>query len=316
VKFYGAKRGTVVGGFDELGRVRIRIPGFHDEADDDSLPWAEVAIPGLGQGQGRPPSPKEGATAVLLFEDGDPEKPLIVGTFPTRLDTIGSSKTEYVPGDAKRFVDGKVRDTSAGDHITTAGGNIRHITDKGTAELRGRRVVLDAAEGSIVKLATREEIEIFGRSDMSIGGPAEWLFGADFSLATGGGKMSISAALGLEILTSLGGVEVLSYLDDIRLKGVGGEVSMEVTDPTGFIDYANVTVTPFGGVEIFTLIPLNFIQIGRTSLTALFPVCTQNHLHVSPIGLPTSPAIPNPVALPPVLGPGGAFGISNVVLIE
>lgn len=80
-----------------LGRVQVRIPSLHKIVNskepyisDYDLPWAKPGImnsAGNDYGQYLPPVP--GTRVWVLFEDGDPDKPVYLGGVPT---LIGNTK--------------------------------------------------------------------------------------------------------------------------------------------------------------------------------------------------------------------------------
>ena len=93
-KFYGDQTrwfvGRVININDplEMGRVKVRIVGVHDNAEiaDGDLPWAQVVVPvteGGSSGLGATTGIKEQAQVFGLFLDGiHSQLPLIVGSMP------------------------------------------------------------------------------------------------------------------------------------------------------------------------------------------------------------------------------------------
>jgi hypothetical protein len=86
-KLYGVYRGRVEYINDplQLGRVRVRIPVFHATADQiktENLPWAYVVSAfGGGYDYGAKYIPPVGSTVYVMFEGGDMEFPLVIGTW-------------------------------------------------------------------------------------------------------------------------------------------------------------------------------------------------------------------------------------------
>lgn len=71
----------------KLGRVQVRILGIHPDdiqkVPTKSLPWAEVIVPNVHQGQmsgiGNSTVPLEGSWVWVFLENGDFNKPIVVG---------------------------------------------------------------------------------------------------------------------------------------------------------------------------------------------------------------------------------------------
>lgn len=85
----GFVRGTVENDCDPLsyGRVQVRIPYLHGVSIDDGLPterlpWAQVIYPGSsGWDFGKYDPPIIGTTVLIVFEMGDPYRPIILGNW-------------------------------------------------------------------------------------------------------------------------------------------------------------------------------------------------------------------------------------------
>jgi uncharacterized protein involved in type VI secretion and phage assembly len=73
----GVAIGTVVDANDPTGRsrVRIRVPAMPG-ADT----WALACVP---FGSAIPGRPRVGDTVVVAFENGDPDRPVVLGRVPT-----------------------------------------------------------------------------------------------------------------------------------------------------------------------------------------------------------------------------------------
>ncbi len=94
--FHGAYRGYVEYINDPLqvGRVKVRIPSIHgmpDQLETAGLPWAYM-VAGFGGGHdfGSKMIPPVGTTVFVMFEAGDRDFPLVLGTWD-------GNPSDYVP---------------------------------------------------------------------------------------------------------------------------------------------------------------------------------------------------------------------------
>lgn len=79
-KLYGIYRGRVESNVDpeQLGRVQVSVPAV---LADGSLAWAEPCVRFAGDKVGMFAIPPVRAGAWVQFVDGDPDAPVLVGTF-------------------------------------------------------------------------------------------------------------------------------------------------------------------------------------------------------------------------------------------
>jgi uncharacterized protein involved in type VI secretion and phage assembly len=73
-KVLGAQIGVVVNAFDPQGKGRAQVRVASVSGDVSS--WAPVCRP---FGGGTPAAPQIGASVVVVFENGDPDYPIILG---------------------------------------------------------------------------------------------------------------------------------------------------------------------------------------------------------------------------------------------
>jgi type VI secretion system secreted protein VgrG len=65
---------------DDMGRVRLRFPWDREgEADSARTPWVRVSQPTAGAGWGGHAIPRAGHEVLVDYQEGDPDKPVIVG---------------------------------------------------------------------------------------------------------------------------------------------------------------------------------------------------------------------------------------------
>lgn len=74
-KYFGPYRGEVVDNKDPTGtmRIKVRVPGMFGE---EASPWAMPCVP-----PGYRVIPREGSLVWIQFEQGEPDRPIWIGTF-------------------------------------------------------------------------------------------------------------------------------------------------------------------------------------------------------------------------------------------
>ena len=65
---------------DRLARVQVRLFSFDGIADQDAPAWARVAVPFAGGDRGAFLIPDVGDEVVVVFVNGDPRHPLVIGS--------------------------------------------------------------------------------------------------------------------------------------------------------------------------------------------------------------------------------------------
>lgn len=118
-RIFGIVVGTVTNNYSKEypGRVCVQIPQRDREAN--VLKWARIALPYAGKKWGTYIVPEIGDQVLLAFEDGNIEKPFVIGCVPTASSTfIASSADEY---NQKKC-------------ITTKNGNSIALVDAGEGE--------------------------------------------------------------------------------------------------------------------------------------------------------------------------------------
>lgn len=93
----GLCRAVVEDNFDPegLNRLRVRIPSLHGHPQthgdncipNDKLPWAEMSSFSAGPGRGTSIVPNKGDYVWITFEEGDRQKPVVLGCFYTSAPT-------------------------------------------------------------------------------------------------------------------------------------------------------------------------------------------------------------------------------------
>lgn len=81
-RIFGAVAGVVAENYSEQmpGRLCVNIPVRDEQANQ--LKWAKVAMPYMGRKWGHYFLPEKGDQVILVFEDGNIEKPYVIGCIP------------------------------------------------------------------------------------------------------------------------------------------------------------------------------------------------------------------------------------------
>ena len=89
-RIFGVMVGTVAKNYDKdmPGRVCVTIPVRDTEANE--LQWARVAMPSHGKGWGHYFQPEVGDQVLLAFEQGNIEKPYVIGCVPKESNSFGT----------------------------------------------------------------------------------------------------------------------------------------------------------------------------------------------------------------------------------
>ncbi|MBV9956816.1 MAG: phage baseplate assembly protein V [Acidobacteria bacterium] len=74
---------TDLGDPESLGRVRVKFPYLGDQLSD----WARLVTPMAGKGRGLFLRPEVGDEVLVAFELGDPQRPYILGSLWSQIDT-------------------------------------------------------------------------------------------------------------------------------------------------------------------------------------------------------------------------------------
>lgn len=161
----GALHGTYLGRVtsvadpEHLSRVQVRLVGTPDTiGDGDATLWARVSVPFAGDGRGAFLIPDVGDEVALVFINGDPRQPLVVGGVwngaarpPEQLGGGGDRVDRYTLTGRKGSRIAIVEETEgqATISLTTRGGQSVTVTQQD-----GGKVVLEAA-GNTVTLDTQ-----------------------------------------------------------------------------------------------------------------------------------------------------------------
>lgn len=174
-RIMGVMVGTVVNNYDMNmpGRVCVSIPVRDKEANE--LKWARVAMPSSGMNWGHYFLPEVGDQVLLVFDQGNIEKPYVIGC---------------VPKDMSIFLRKSVDMLNKNKRIVTKNGNSILFEDNVEGEGMTDRMVIETAK-------SMHSIEMNNAKNMIT---IKDLAGANqIEMKTGTGQMEIKAASKLTI---------------------------------------------------------------------------------------------------------------------
>lgn len=136
-RIYGTIVGIVAENYTQEmpGRLCVTVPVR--DADANRLKWAKVAMPYMGAGWGTYFLPEKGDQVLLVFEDGNIEKPYVIGCIPKDKDRFlkktadehnGIKQIQTRNGSRITFRDDENED-GARDKITIATAQDEHCID-------------------------------------------------------------------------------------------------------------------------------------------------------------------------------------------
>lgn len=201
---------------DDLGRIKIRFPWDRSGLTDDrSSAWVRVSQLMLG---GAMILPRVGWEVVVSFEQGDPDRPLVLGKVYTAEEqppaglpaaaADGSFATRSSPGGAGR--NGIVLGDSAGKQ----GFSVAAQKDMNTGVGANRTV----------EIGVNESIEVGGNAALSVGASATITVGGNQSMSFGDAlQVTVKGAQSVTV----GGSETLGSTKDY-VQHAGGATSLSV----------------------------------------------------------------------------------------
>lgn len=116
-RIYGVVVGIVAKNYEKSmpGRVCVTIPTRGEDKNGDIIKWARVAFPYMGKGWGQYFLPEVGDEVLLVFEQGNIEKPYVIGAIPR---DAGSEKSKVLTDSFDEKNTKKTITTKHGSHIT------------------------------------------------------------------------------------------------------------------------------------------------------------------------------------------------------
>jgi uncharacterized protein involved in type VI secretion and phage assembly len=184
------------------GRVKVRLPAL--SADIEST-WAPVVTPMAGPGRGLRLLPEEGETVVVAFEDGDIDRPFVLGAFWAGSDEPPEADD---PGNDLRL-------------LRSRSGHVVRLDDTAGAE---RIEIVDSSGDNTITIDTaNNEITVHAAGPVTIEAGGDLTLTAHGNLTLEGNKVDVSAKQDLTLsgssraeLTSKGPLAVRGSVVDIN----------------------------------------------------------------------------------------------------
>jgi len=150
----------------KMGRIRVQYLW----QEDGPAYWARMVTPHAGSGRGFMFMPEKGDEVVVGFEDGDPERPIIVGCLWNGVDQaprFDFAKDDITPNDVKRIVTKsgnrlQMVDTPGKESVTLSTPNsVKVLMAEASASPTGREtLVLQVDRGDIILNAPQGRIHL------------------------------------------------------------------------------------------------------------------------------------------------------------
>jgi Rhs element Vgr protein len=172
---------------ENLGRVKVKFPWLADQAESD---WARLAAPMAGSGRGFFFLPEINDEVVVAFEQGDFNRPFIVGVLWNGQDAPPLQASAAVGGDGK--VNKRIIKSRSGHTITlddSSGAEKIEIVDK----TGGNKIVIDSVPGKLT-VEMSGDVTVTG-TNISLEGKAKVELKAPQIDITASGKVKVSGPL-------------------------------------------------------------------------------------------------------------------------
>lgn len=157
-RIYGTQTAKVTGKpgeeiyTEEYGRIKVKFHWDPSESQDDTTScWIRVATLWAGQNWGTLFTPRVGQEVVVSFIDGDPDKPLVVGSVYN-----GENKPPYLPGEPTKST--LKSQTSKKETEATTGYNELRFEDKRLSE----EIYIHAQKDFKIDIQNDHNIKIVG----------------------------------------------------------------------------------------------------------------------------------------------------------
>lgn len=234
---------------DRYGRIKVQFHWDREgQKDENSSCWIRVATPWAGKGWGTISIPRIGNEVVVGFEEGDPDRPLVVGSV---------YNAEQVPPfglpDAGIQMGMKSRSSPGGgghNEITmtdTAGEEMMNIhAQYDMATTVGNDQTQNVMNNRTASVAVDETMDVGSNQTLSVASNQDTSVGADQSLSVGGGQ---TITVGGDRALSVAGGNTVDVGADHGVTA-GANVAMSSGADTSVDAGANVAVAASANADI------------------------------------------------------------------
>ncbi|MGE0869439.1 MAG: phage baseplate assembly protein V [Kofleriaceae bacterium] len=186
----------------KLARVKVKIPILSDR---DSTWWAPIAMLGAGKNRGWFFIPEIDDEVLIMFEHGDPDRPIVVGALWNGKDKPPDRNSD---GNPRRMITSRqgsriVFDDDTEQLIIEDGANKGRIVldakaNKITIEALDGDVCLQAPNGDLqivakqIELTARDKLEIHAGSSMAWGTDASAEINGSSSVTMAGARVNLN----------------------------------------------------------------------------------------------------------------------------
>jgi type VI secretion system secreted protein VgrG len=268
---------------DKYGRVKVQFHWDREGGRDlDSSCWIRVATPWAGSGWGMVHIPRIGQEVVVAFEEGDPDRPIIVGSVynPAQGVPFGLPAGKAVSGLKSQTPKGggynelTFDDTAGQERITIHGQHDMNTTvehDQATTVHNNRTATIDNDDTETV--GANQAIKVGGDQSQTIGGDQTETIGGSQTLSISGARDAVIGGaetlnVGGSRTATVGGSESVTVASS-RTTTIGSSEERTVGGSLNLTVASSVTIT--AGTEITLLAGGSSIKLGPSGITITSP---------------------------------------------
>lgn len=260
---HGSQTALVVGPageevyMDKYGRIKVQFHWDREgQKDENSSCWIRVATPWGGKGYGSISVPRIGNEVVVAFEEGDPDRPLVLASvynadqmppfglpgagiqmgMKSRSSPGGGGANEITMTDTKGSEMMNIHaqydqvTTVQNDQTNTINNNRTTAVAVDDSESVGSNQTIDIGADQATTVGGNQTLEVGGNQEVTVGGNADTSIGGNESVSVGGNRE-----------TSVGGNEELSVGGNQKM-GAGGNAELSAG--------ANYTIKGGANIEL------------------------------------------------------------------
>lgn len=258
---------------DNHGRVKVHFYWDRDsQKNEKSSCWIRVTTPWAGKGWGSVSIPRIGNEVIVAFEEGDPDRPIIIGsvynaeqTPPFSLPGAGiqqGMKSRSSPGGGGMneitMTDTKGKEmmnvhaqfdqvtTVENDQTNTINNNRKTTVAVDDTESVGVNQTMDVGSNQTLSVGANQSTTVGGNRTLSVSGNQDVSVGGNESVTVGGNR---STSVGGSDATTVGGAQTVDVGGD-QTVNIGGSGAVNAAANHALAAGADVTVDAGGNVSI------------------------------------------------------------------